>query len=196
MSKSSHSIAIIEPSHIVYEGLVAILLNSGIHYHVSRLESIEELASFTKEFDILLINPLYIQQNQIQFEQIIVNKEIYTVAIVYALFPNQILKLCNSVIHITDTPEYICSIIEKDCKEHHSYAYEKDKEILSEREIQVLKELVKGYSNKEIADSLCISIHTVISHRKNIVQKTGIKSQAGLTIYALSNNIIALESIQ
>ncbi|HPH16806.1 MAG TPA: helix-turn-helix transcriptional regulator, partial [Bacteroidales bacterium] len=64
------------------------------------------------------------------------------------------------------------------------------------REIQVLTELVKGLSNKEIADVLCISTHTVISHRKNIVQKTGIKSQAGLTIYALSNSIISLDSIQ
>ncbi|MBK8882774.1 MAG: helix-turn-helix transcriptional regulator [Bacteroidales bacterium] len=67
--------------------------------------------------------------------------------------------------------------------------------MLSERETEVLKLLSKGLSNKEIADSLNISIHTVISHRKNLTQKTGIKSQSGLTIYALSNNIISLENL-
>ena len=50
-------------------------------------------------------------------------------------------------------------------------------EPLSERETEVLEQLVNGLSNKEIADKLNISIHTVISHRKNITQKTGIKSQ-------------------
>ncbi|HCE59175.1 MAG TPA: DNA-binding response regulator, partial [Prolixibacteraceae bacterium] len=50
-------------------------------------------------------------------------------------------------------------------------------------------------SNKEIADVLNISIHTVMSHRKNIMQKTGIKSQAGLTVYALTNNILNVDSL-
>jgi DNA-binding NarL/FixJ family response regulator len=68
-------------------------------------------------------------------------------------------------------------------------------EQITERETDVLKLLVKGLSNKEIADKLNISIHTVISHRKNIIQKTGIKSQAGLTIYAISNKIVSLDSV-
>jgi DNA-binding CsgD family transcriptional regulator len=60
--------------------------------------------------------------------------------------------------------------------------------------MEVLIQLVHGLSNKEIADKLNISIHTVVSHRKNIIQKTGIKSQAGLTIYAISNKIVSLDS--
>ena len=65
---------------------------------------------------------------------------------------------------------------------------------LSEREIDVLKLLVAGNANKEIADKLNISTHTVISHRKNISQKTGIKSVSGLTIYAVVKNIITIDS--
>lgn len=61
---------------------------------------------------------------------------------------------------------------------------------LSEREIDVLRLLLEGYSNKEVADKLFISTHTVISHRKNISAKTSIKSLAGLTIYAIQNGII------
>jgi DNA-binding CsgD family transcriptional regulator len=65
-------------------------------------------------------------------------------------------------------------------------------QVLSDRETDVLSLLVKGLSNKEIADRLNISIHTVVSHRKNIGDKTGIKSLPGLTIYALSHNIVPL----
>ena len=45
-------------------------------------------------------------------------------------------------------------------------------------------------TNKDISDLLNISVHTVITHRKNIVKKTGIKSVAGLTVYALINNLV------
>ena len=61
---------------------------------------------------------------------------------------------------------------------------------LSKREIDVLKLLVKGNANKEIADKLNISIHTVVTHRKNITQKLGVKSTAAMAIYAVANNII------
>ena len=61
---------------------------------------------------------------------------------------------------------------------------------LSDREKEILISIAKGMQNKEIADQHNISIHTVISHRKNISKKTGIKSVSGLTIYALLNNLI------
>jgi DNA-binding CsgD family transcriptional regulator len=64
--------------------------------------------------------------------------------------------------------------------------------ILSERETEVLKLLANGKSHKEIADNLFISIHTVVTHRKNISTKLGIKSTAALVIYAVANNIINL----
>ena len=64
---------------------------------------------------------------------------------------------------------------------------------LTEREIDVLRLLLAGNSNKEVADKLNISTHTVISHRKNITAKTSIKSLAGLTIYALQNGIIEVK---
>jgi DNA-binding NarL/FixJ family response regulator len=61
---------------------------------------------------------------------------------------------------------------------------------LSDREREVLVELSKGLTNKEIAEKLHISVHTAITHRKNIIKKTGIKSVAGLTVYAMLNNLI------
>ena len=61
---------------------------------------------------------------------------------------------------------------------------------LTDREREILISVARGRTNKEIADEHNISIHTVISHRKNITRKTGIKSVAGLTVYALLNNMI------
>lgn len=62
--------------------------------------------------------------------------------------------------------------------------------VISTREIDILKEVALGYSNKEIADRLFISINTVITHRKNLTEKLGIKTISGLTVYALMNNLI------
>jgi regulator of cell morphogenesis and NO signaling len=63
-------------------------------------------------------------------------------------------------------------------------------EALSERETEVLVLVAKGYMSKEIADMLNISMNTVNTHRKNITAKTGIKSIAGLTVYAMLNNLM------
>ena len=67
--------------------------------------------------------------------------------------------------------------------------------LLSAREIEVLILLVKGLINKEIADRLNISLTTVISHRKNITEKLGIKSVSGLTIYAVMHGYVEADSI-
>jgi len=66
---------------------------------------------------------------------------------------------------------------------------------LTKREIDVLQLVSKGLANKEVADKLSISIHTVISHRKNISEKTGIKSASGLTMYAVLKKIIDIDEI-
>lgn len=66
---------------------------------------------------------------------------------------------------------------------------------LTSREKDVIKLIALGLSNKEIADKLFISIHTVISHRKNITEKLGIKSISGLTVYAIMNNLLDIQDI-
>lgn len=66
---------------------------------------------------------------------------------------------------------------------------------LSAREIEVLVLITKGLINKEIADKLNISLTTVISHRKNITAKLGIKSVSGLTIYAVMNGYVEADSV-
>ncbi len=94
----------------------------------------------------------------------------------------------SQVISMLEDEEAIVSklqsaILDKD-------AGESEKEGLSAREIDVLRLVALGHSNKEIADKLFISTHTVMSHRKNITEKLGIKSISGLTVYAILNDFI------
>ena len=75
---------------------------------------------------------------------------------------------------------------------------ERDKrhESLSGREKEVIACVVQGMTNKQIADKLFISTHTVITHRRNISAKLGIHSPAGLTIYAIVNKLVELDDIK
>ena len=69
-------------------------------------------------------------------------------------------------------------------------------EALSDREKDVIISLVQGMSNKEIADHLCISTNTVITHRRNIARKLQIHSPAGLTIYAIVNGLVDISAVK
>ena len=76
----------------------------------------------------------------------------------------------------------------------HQMPVSKEK-ILSDREIEVLSLIVKGLINKEIADRLHIGLTTVITHRKNIMEKLGVKSVSALTIHAVMNGYVDIDDI-
>lgn len=69
-------------------------------------------------------------------------------------------------------------------------------EPISEREKEVIIGVVQGLQNKEIADKLCISVNTVITHRRNIARKLQIHSPSGLTIYAIVNGLVDISSVK
>lgn len=100
-----------------------------------------------------------------------------------------------------DTAEIPLNILPEDLYEKvkHVFYFEEqlidEQEGLSARETDVLRLVAQGFSNKEIAEKLFISIHTVMSHRKNITEKLGIKSISGLTVYAIINNFIDTKSL-
>ncbi len=66
---------------------------------------------------------------------------------------------------------------------------------LSEREKDIIKCVARGLSNKEIADELCLSVHTITTHRRNLSAKLGIHSPAGLTIFAILHHLVEIKDI-
>ncbi len=88
---------------------------------------------------------------------------------------------------------------EKEKTEDESLRAEEKEEtassLLSEREKEIVREIAKGKSNKEIADALFLSVHTVSTHRRNICSKLDIHSAPGLTIFAIIHNLVKIEDI-
>lgn len=193
--KYKSNIYIIEPSDVVYEGISNILLKYGNHLNIFRLDSYEELELITQhsETNIVLLNPTCCGSS---FKNLNLLKKNFSnflwIAIVYNIHKDEILQQFDAVINILDSIEKLVFTFNN---LYNGIRIESKDEInqLSYREVEILKEMVKGLSNKDISEKLKISVHTVVSHSKNISRKTGIKSRSALAIYALTNKIISLE---
>lgn len=202
-AREQYSVAIIEPSRIVSEGLSAILHDSDFRV-VRQFETVDDFNQWEaalpeeKRVDIVLLNPVLLGTHPSQpLNGLFPDACSSLVAMLYSYIPPELLLEFDATIGIDDAPT---TIIEKlrdavataakrlDCQNI-------DKQELTKREKEILAYVVKGLTNKEIGEKLCISIHTVISHRKNIVHKTGIKTVSGLLMYALFNDIVTAEEI-
>lgn len=184
-------VIICEASEIIANGLAEVIDSMAQFDVVARIESPEHLNEkiTSSDANLAIINPLLLgYQNKEFINQL--GKEFPNLAIIAletSYLDHSILSPYSGVIEITDTRS---KIISKMNEFSQSEVTKKDDVELSKREIDVLVAVAKGMMNKEIADLMNISIHTVISHRKNITRKTGIKSVSGLTVYALLNNLI------
>lgn len=190
------NILIVEPSYIVYEGIVSILSKASRIYHFFRANDINEIQKYNliNGIDVVIINPIMVQNQTKHFNSLRKEEpDIKWLGLVYSFFDQKTLDLFDDVVLVNDLPDKIVNTLQKLINSNINTEKIQQQELLSTREIEVLKFLVSGLSIKEIADKLFISTHTIITHRKNISQKTGIKSIAGLTIYAVVNNIVALE---
>lgn len=199
MKNNKLNIIIAEPSCIIFEGLSGILsTRSGLRVNIIKAEELTELAQTDQSdgIDFVLINPALVRNQTKLFYSI--KKKLpgtYFIGVIYSLFDQHLTGLFDSIITINDSPSQITELLTKRINAQSQAEKDIQTGTLSDREVEVLKLLVTGNSNKEIADKLFISTHTVITHRKNISQKTGIKSVSGLTIYAVVNNIIELDKL-
>ena len=189
MKKNRINIAVTGESDIIYEGLTNILYRYGDYISFYRTENIDELdiLMIRVNINIAILNPGSIINRNRQFVKLRNKyKNTLWLALVYSFIDTKLINEFDDLIYITDTNDLIFRKIDR----FRNSNKEKVRDDLSKREKDVLTHLVRGLSNKEIAEALNISIHTVISHRKNIAEKTGIRSLPGLTIYAISNKII------
>ena len=192
--KSDKKIIIVEPSPIVSAGLASYFDDMKQVSIVSQLDRIdrmeEKLAAYNP--DILIINPLLIAYDTNEhFLKICRDfSNVIPVALVTSYVDASILKQFKDVIEINDSKQKVVTKIFNLLSDNKLTQDKPESVELSNRETDVLVALVKGLTNKEISDKLYISVHTVITHRKNIVRKTGIKSVSGLTVYALLNNLV------
>jgi DNA-binding NarL/FixJ family response regulator len=180
-------VLIVEPSEVIVAGLTSTLQHSDLKLlqPIASAEDLNQRLDVLKP-DILVINPT-LSDNVNEMRN---GRNLAVAALVYQYVKQSRLRYFDAVIDIRDSKQSILqTVLDLSAKASSSDAAVSSHE-LTKRETAVLVEVAKGLSNKEIAARLNVSVFTVTTHRKNIVRKTGIKSVAGLTVYALLNNLI------
>ena len=189
----SNRVIICEASEIIANGLYEIIQGISGFDVVARIDTPENLSEkiLLSDANILIINPnlLGYSDRNLVFQLAKEYPHLVSIALLTSYIDPSYQKPYNGVIEINDSRAKIITKMNQLAQSNERQERPEDVE-LSKREIDVLVAVAKGLMNKEIADQMNISIHTVISHRKNITKKTGIKSVSGLTVYALLNNLI------
>ena len=195
MTNYKSKILLVEPSRIVAEGITKIISDSGLFGQMSHLATIEHLDDYLQSIhpDVLIINPLLIAPDKMADISALLQRypSLKKVAFCTQIIDNALLSKFHAVANIYTNSSHFVKILmdltEQKTEKTKSKVYD---DSLSKREVEILVLVAQGLMNKEIADRLNISLNTVITHRKNIIKKTGIKSVAGLTSYALMHNYI------
>ncbi len=202
MEDRKKQIVLIEPSGMIREGF-RILISSHVDFSLAgAYPTVGQYADHRPSFrqvDAVILNPSIVDYEKRHNLRSILNLDNDTplISLIYQYIDNETARQFDASIDIADDPARMFRKIRSAMEEHHSPASTGgDNRDLSDREKEILVSVAQGKTNKEIADTHNISVHTVISHRKNITRKTGIKTVSGLTVYALLNNLIDQADIE
>ena len=192
-------IAIAETSVIIRGGLTAALKRlSNVKVQPIELLSVEALHDCVRTQcpEMLIVNPAFGDYFDVaKFREEISGKRIRLIALVTSFVDASLLGKYDESISIFDDLETlskkIAGLLNVVSEEEMD-----NQDTLSQREKEIVICVVKGMTNKEIAEKLFLSIHTVITHRRNISKKLQIHSAAGLTIYAIVNKLVTLSDVK
>ena len=193
-------IAIAETSVIIRGGLTAALKRlPNVKVHPIELLSIEALHDCVRTQcpDMLIVNPAFGDYFDIgKFREETSGKKIRVIALVTSFVDASLLSRYDESISIFDDLERLSKKISGLLNVPSEEEDLENQDALSQREKEIVICVVKGMTNKEIAEKLFLSIHTVITHRRNISKKLQIHSAAGLTIYAIVNKLVTLNDVK
>ena len=185
-------VAIIEPSVIIAEGFATLVGRSGefeVVYSGGDLRTLVERFAVV-EPDLVVVGSQLVGGLNQSLRALYPDLQGVALALLSTtVCDEEVMRQFDGVVNIYDGQVQIIRKLQAAIEQGETNPYS-DSHDLSDRERDVLILVAKGLANKEIAEQLNISIHTVMSHRKNITHKTGIKSVAGLTVYALLNNLL------
>ncbi len=189
-------IAVAEPSVILREGILSVLKQMDLpHLDLYEIEDLARLRSalILHKPDLLIINPSHLGLFSVaQLRKETTLPELKLVALQWSVSETNALRSYDAILSIYDQPG---QIREKLSRIIHAEKPDQRHESLSEREKEVIACVVRGMTNKQIADQLCLSAHTIVTHRRNISAKLDIHSTAGLTIYAIVNKLVELDEV-
>lgn len=195
-----HKVLLIVPSRIVARGIEGVFNDLGeffVEGILTDLSRTSEVRLRNMDADLIVVDPVIFDCASRASGRSRISE--YSDAAVVALqtiqMEEDVWRQYDDTINIYDDPPVIIRKLRAVLSGRKDSPKAESQE-LSAREKEILVCVAKGMLNKEIADLYNISIYTVISHRKNITRKTSIKTVAGLTVYALLNNLIDASSIE
>lgn len=199
MKAGYKKVLLIMPSRIIARGIEAVLSELGefrVEGILSDLSHASEARLRNMDADVIMIDPVvfdYVSRMNVRSR---ISEYSAAAVVAFKSIPmdEEQLKQYDGVVDLYDDPVTVVRKLRESLSSREE-APDSEEYDLSVREREILVCVAKGMLNKEIADFYNISIHTVITHRKNITRKTGIKTVAGLTVYALLNNLIDPGSI-
>ena len=199
MKTHAKKVLLIVPSKIVARGIEAVLSELGefrVEGILTDLSHASQMRLRNIDADVIILDPVvfdFVSRSSVR-SHISEYSDAAVVGLQTIPMDDEQRKQYDALIGLNDDPVLIVRKLREslDSRQDNPETEEYD---LSAREKEILVCVAKGMLNKEIADACNLSIHTVITHRKNITRKTGIKTVAGLTVYALLNNLIDSSSI-
>lgn len=187
-------ITIAEPSVIIRRGTIELLRQlDSLRFEVFEIDDPEQIRTALARYrsDILILNPSMagpetLKQIRKDFPQLKV------VALATSLIGQSAARDYGESLGLYDSAEQIRGKLIRLVTGPDA---DPERDTLSPREKEVIACVVMGLTNKQIADKLYLSAHTVITHRRNIANKLQIHSTAGLTIYAIVNKLVDLDDV-
>lgn len=122
-------------------------------------------------------------------------KDIKIIGLVSSTTNNNIISRFTYSLNIQDNKFHLIEALQKIIGKEEK-GKPNNEQTISKRETEILQQLALGLTNQEIADKLFLSIHTVMTHRKKITRKLGIKTVSGLTVYALMNKLVDIREVE
>lgn len=196
-------VAIAENSIIVRTGLTGVLKRliapKVQPFEVLSMEALRECIRMQSP-EVLIVNPLFCDFFDVaRFREELQGRKMRIVALVTSFVDPLTLSRYDEHLSLFDDWNVIAgkvNLLVEETADADENEESDSSEALSSREKEIVVCVVKGMTNKEIAEQLFLSIHTVITHRRNISKKLQIHSAAGLTIYAIVNKLVALEDVK
>jgi|SRR5512133_2449141 DNA-binding CsgD family transcriptional regulator len=198
-SMENLQVIIAEKLQLTRLGLSGIIFQTRFSINIREVSDPEKFRpSLVREsFDLLITSKSFLKSCNADVMKVLNDKRMYYRLVIINDLPDTGLNLhSDDLIEYTDTEKTIYNKIEtmlQDVSTPRNIVHNDD---ISQREKEVLRLVALGMTNKEIADKLFISTHTVMTHRKNITAKLGIRTIAGLTVYAVINKMISPEELK
>ncbi len=198
MLQSVYKLLIIEPNPFIGLGVEAVIKrNNRFRAQLTNTVDMESLMTTINFFspDIILANPVIFGFHAETQGKAMHRSKL--VALCAGGMYTHHLSGYDAALNIEENPEtFVQQLLSIVAQPEEEDLESEDERLLSPREKDVVAFVAKGLTNKEIASKLSISIHTVITHRRNIAKKLKIHSPSGLTIYAIVNKLVNIDEIQ